>query len=108
LTSGGKHYLKGIGAQSYTSITYKLNSAYDRFEALVALDDTAGPQGSVRFVVKLDGKIAFESPEVVVGSPPLPIKAPIKGTKEIELIVEYAKRGDVQDYANWLNASLVR
>ena len=79
-----------------------------RFEAELGIDDSAGGQGSVQFRVLVDGKEKFASPIVRGGDPPLPISVDIADAQKLELVVDYADRGDVLDHADWLNARLVQ
>jgi hypothetical protein len=112
LTVGGKRYLKGIGLHSAARLTYKFDRDYQRFEAEVALDDAAKRRGSVAFSVYLDrdGKWAeaFKSGIVRGGEAPQPVSVDVRGAKGLTLTVDYADRGDELDYADWLDARLVR
>ncbi|MEO6809784.1 MAG: NPCBM/NEW2 domain-containing protein, partial [Isosphaeraceae bacterium] len=56
LRLGGQPYDRGLGTQSRTLLAYKLDGRDRRFQALVGLDDRAGPLGSVVFRVKVDGE----------------------------------------------------
>jgi hypothetical protein len=51
LVAGGKRYLKGIGMHSASRLTYPLDGKYKRFDASVAIDDSAERRGSVTFAV---------------------------------------------------------
>ena len=51
LVVGGKRYLKGIGMHSAARLTYRLDGKYQRFDAAVAIDDSADGRGSVTFGV---------------------------------------------------------
>ena len=62
----------------------------------------------MQFIVKVDGKQVYDSGEMTSAVDPKPIAVPLKGAKRLELIVDYAKRGDVQDYADWADARLIR
>lgn len=103
----GKPYAKGIGVRSKCELVFDA-AGFDRFEATIGVDDGAGDQASVQFIVKLDGKQVYDSGEMTSAAEPKPISVPLKGAKRIELIVDYAKRGDVQDYADWADARLIR
>ncbi|MBW3598296.1 MAG: NPCBM/NEW2 domain-containing protein [Planctomycetes bacterium] len=111
LRSGARTYLKGLGMHSTSRLAYRLEEKYERFEAELALDDAAGREGSVIYRIYTAGASGewtpvFESPLVRGGDPPLPILVEVSGARAMALIVEYADRGDVQDYANWLDARL--
>lgn len=103
----GQTYAKGIGVRSHSVLTYALAN-YERFEAVAGLDAQAGSEASVRFRVEVDGKKAFDSGEMTSGSGGKRVDVSVAGAKELKLIVEYASRGDVQDFADWCDARLVR
>lgn len=113
LRAGGRSYFKGLGMHSPARITYDLDGAYRRFEADVALDETAGPRGSVAFRVFVDDgesglQERFTSPIVRGGEAPRRISADVSGAKRISLLVDFTDRGDELDHANWLNARLIK
>jgi hypothetical protein len=78
------------------------------FSADLALDDSTGKQGSVRFRVLVDGQEKYASPIVRGGNAPLPVSVDVTGGKKLELIVDDADRADVLDHANWLDARLTK
>jgi hypothetical protein len=106
LRAGGRLYLQGIGMHSAARLSYELPPAAKRFQAEAAIDDAAA-DGSVRFRVFVDGQEKFTSPTVRSGMPPLPIDVDIAGGKRLDLVVDFADRADVQDYADWLDARLI-
>src|SRR5262249_10728648 len=64
LRLAGSVYHKGLGMHSTCRMTYDLGGAYQRFEALVGLDDLTGREGSAGIEVLVDGKpqkLAVES-----------------------------------------------
>lgn len=115
LRSGGCVYAKGLGMHTTSRLAYDLDADYRSFRAEIALDDRAGLGGSVVFRVFLadsDGRWnrepAYESPIVRGSSKPIPISVDVTGVPRMALIVDFAERGDALDYANWLNARLIR
>ena len=104
---------KGLGMHSTSRVAYDLEERYERFDADLAIDDSADRGGSVVFRVYLDDgengwRQAYESPIVRGGEPLVRLSVPVKGIARMALIVEDADRGDVLDRANWLHARLVR
>ncbi len=57
-------YARGLGMHSASRITYLADGQYARFDALLAVDDSAGRRGSVRFRVFVDGNPEYTSPTV--------------------------------------------
>lgn len=108
LRSGGQLYLKGVSMHSTARLTWDLDRPWRRFEAEIALDDSAGKRGSVVFRVFTDGKEAFASPVVRGGEPPQSVSVDVRGAKRLSLIVDFADRGDELDHADWFNARLIR
>jgi hypothetical protein len=119
LSVGGNVFLKGIAMHSAGRLTYRLDGKYRRFDAAVALDDSAGGRGSVSFAVYLlrDGKWqeAFNSGTVRGGAKPQdadrpwrPVSVDVSGAAAMTLTVDFADRGDELDHADWLDARLVK
>jgi hypothetical protein len=108
----GTRYLKGIGMHSAARMTYKLERQYKRFDAEVAIDDSAEKRGSVVFGVYVlrDAKWqpAFTSEVVRGGEVPKPISVDVTGADAMTLVVDFADRGDELDHADWLDARLVK
>jgi hypothetical protein len=109
LRSGGRLWLKGVGMHSASRLTFPLDGRHKRFAAEAAIDDLAGPRGSVVFRIFVDAEQKFASPIVRGGDAPLAIAIDLPPqAKSLSLIVDFAQRGDELDYANWLNARLER
>jgi hypothetical protein len=111
LSAGGNRNLHGLGMHSAARLTYRLDAKWGRFEADVAIDDSAGGRGSVTFGVHVlrDGKwqTAFTSGVVHGGEAARPVAVDISNAQSLTLTVDYADRGDELDHADWLGARLV-
>jgi hypothetical protein len=108
LKLAGQGYDRGLGTQSRTFLAYRLGPGDRRFQALVGLDDSAGPLGSVVFRVLVDGKERFLSPPLSVRDTPKPIDVELTGAKVLILVTEFGERGDIRDFADWVEARIVR
>jgi hypothetical protein len=112
LIVGGKRYLKGLGMHSASRLTYKLDGEYKRFNAAVAIDDSADGRGSVTFGVYTMGngqlQEAFKSDIVRGGEAPQQVSVDISGAEALTLTIDYADRGDEMDRADWLDAVLTK
>jgi hypothetical protein len=112
LEVGGRRYLKGIGMHSASRLTYRIEGKYQRFDAELALDDSAEKRGSVVFGVYVlrDGiwKDVYTSRIVRGGEEPLPVSVDTSGAEGLTFTVDFADRGDELDRAVWLDARLVK
>ena len=113
LRAGGKVFTKGIAMHSASRLAYTLDGKYKRFEAQLALDDSAVDRGSVKFRVYLDngtGKFrpAYQSKIIRGGERPDAISVDVSDARRMALIVDFADHGDTMDRANWLNACLIK
>jgi hypothetical protein len=112
LMVNGRRYWKGISMHSASRATYRLDGRYRRFDAMVAVDDSAGKKGSVTFgaYVEREGQwtAAFTSGILRGGDPPQPVSVDLDGAQGLTLTVDFADRGDELDHADWLDPRLVR
>lgn len=108
LRLAGRSFDRGLGTQSRTLLAYRLSPVDARFQALVGLDDGAGPLGSVIFRVLVDGKERFASPPMSVRDTPKSIDVDLAGAKVLILVTEFGERGEVRDLADWVEARIVR
>lgn len=108
LSVGGKKFARGIGTRTPARLDYRLDGMYEIFEAEVGVDDAARFQGSVVFVVQVDGVESYRSPTVRGGATdPLVVRVPVDERQVLSLIVEDAGDGQETDLAVWGNARVV-
>ena len=105
-------FRKGLGMPSASRVEYGV-AGYRKFEAEIAIDDAAELAGSVVFKVEIETtqnqwQTAYESAVVRGGDAPISIAVDLRNAPRLALIVEFADRGDVCDYADWLNARLIK
>jgi hypothetical protein len=108
LRLGGRTYDRGVGTYSRTLLVYKLEPGSKRFQALVGVDDRAGPLGNVVFKVRVDDKIRYESSPMVAGEAAKSVDVDLTGASFLILMTEFGERGDVQDHADWVEARIIR
>ncbi|OAI50789.1 hypothetical protein AYO44_17500 [Planctomycetaceae bacterium SCGC AG-212-F19] len=104
----GSTFGKGIGMHSESRISYALDGAYRRFEALVGLDDRGGANGSVRIKVLVDGKpreLGLDK-ELTGRDGPKEVRLDVAGARTLTLAVEYGRFD--QGQVNWADARLVK
>lgn len=105
---GGREYSAGIGVHARTELTFAINAEYDSFYAVIGVDDHARPRGSVVFKVLTDGAAAFDSGLLTGRDAPREVRVPLKGVRELTLVVEDGGDLDLSDEADWADARLVR
>jgi len=108
LRCGGRLWLKGLGLHSAARLSYALDRPWKSFRAELGIDDSTAGRGSVAYRVLVDGQEKAAGGPIRGGTPPAVIAVDLAGAKRLELIVDYAERGDVLDHADWLNARLVK
>lgn len=108
LRLAGQFHDRGLGAQSRTILAYRIEPGDRRFQALVGVDERAGPLASVAFRVLVDRRECFHGPALSEHDAPKPIDIDLTGGKYLILITEFGDRGDVRDLADWAEARLIR
>jgi hypothetical protein len=110
LAVGGGSYDKGLGVHSASRLSYELQGAFRRFEALVGLDDHNGRSGQVRIRILLDGKpraLDWDG-KLTHFQGPRRVSLKIQGAKILTLIVDFGPNADVQGRVDWVDARLIR
>ena len=104
----GQIYDRGIGTQSRTLLAYRIEPGDRRFQALVGVDERAGPLGNVLFRVLIDGEERFRSGPMTDRDSPKPIDLDLGNGKILILDTQFGDRGDVCDLADWVEARIIR
>ncbi|MEI7901133.1 MAG: NPCBM/NEW2 domain-containing protein, partial [bacterium] len=102
---GGNTYSKGIGVHAITDVTYKLDKVYNRFRAVVGVQDTAS-SGSVEFEVHGDGKKLASSGVLVCGVAK-ELDVDISGVTELKIRATDGGDGINSDHADWADARVL-
>ena len=108
LRLAGRAYDRGLGMLPRTLLAYRIEPGDRRFRALVGLDEGAGTRSSVIFRVLLDKREAFASPLMTRQDEPISIDLDLGEARLLILIVEFGALGDVEDSADWVDASIIR
>ncbi|MFP4056775.1 MAG: NPCBM/NEW2 domain-containing protein [Candidatus Brocadiia bacterium] len=106
----GEVFERGMGVHAVSELVYPLKPAYQRFVAVVGVDDEKNdtPSGSVTFEVQADGKTLFKSPVLTPFDERVSIDVPIPdGAKQIHLLVGDGGDGIGCDHADWANAGFI-
>lgn len=108
LRLGGVTYDRGLGTLPRTLLAYVLQPGVRRFQATVGLDDRAGDRASVVFRVLVDGRERFATPPLTKRDQPVAVDVDVTGARVLILATEFGESGDVEDFADWVEARLVR
>lgn len=104
----GKRYDRGLVLVPRTRLMFQLGGRYDRFEAMIGIDDRGGPQAHAIFRVLVDDKLVFESEPMTLGREPQPLRVPVTGGQQLALEVDFGKNYDLGDLCAFADARLLR
>jgi hypothetical protein len=104
----GQTFDRGLGTQSRTLLAYRLEPGDRRFQALVGVDERAGPSGSVVFRVLVDKEERYKSPPLSHRDAPQAIDLDLSDGKFLILDSDFGDRGNIRDLADWVEARIVR
>jgi len=107
LLLAGRAYSKGLGVHSYTALTYELDGTFERFRAVVGIDDGATPGGTAVFRVLADGQLVFESAPIGSQSP-TNVSIDLVGVRTLVLECDSGDDLDLSDHGDWADARLIR
>jgi hypothetical protein len=105
----GGTYDRGLGLHSESRIAFTPPSGSTRFEALVGLDELSGRSGHVRVKVLADDRPLLDPPAEISGTDPpkyLRLDLP-REARELTLVVEFGRGGDVQDHVDLADARFI-
>ncbi|MGH7994537.1 MAG: NPCBM/NEW2 domain-containing protein, partial [Limisphaerales bacterium] len=87
LSIHGKKFAQGVGTHATSKFRVKLDGGAKRFTAEVGVDDSAGGQGSVEFIVLGDGKVLWRSGVLKGGEAAKPVDVDLVGIQTLILRV---------------------
>ncbi|MEI9960443.1 MAG: NPCBM/NEW2 domain-containing protein [Limisphaerales bacterium] len=97
----GVKFANGVGAHAASNFRVNVNGQAKRFAAQVGVDDSAGNQGSVEFIVTGDGKILWRSGVLKGGDAAKSVNVSLIGIKTLGLRVTDGGDGESNDHADW-------
>jgi hypothetical protein len=109
LVIAGRRFARGLGTHAASEVAYDLEGPYTAFEAWVGVDDEMlrYPQASVVFRVLGDGRTLFSSGIMRPKMPAVRVQVPLRGVRQLRLVVTDAGDGIDADHADWADAYLV-
>jgi alpha-galactosidase len=87
LSIDGKKFTRGVGTHAESHLRVDLGGKATRFFAHVGVDDSAGTQSSIEFVVSGDGKVLWRSGLLTGGKASVPVDLKIRGVRVLVLRV---------------------
>lgn len=102
----GQTFTNGVGTHATSKLRLALDGNAQRFTAEVGVDDGAGKEGSVEFVVSGNGKVLWRSGVLHTGDPARPVNVSLVGIKTLVLQVTDGEDGESNDHADWANATM--
>lgn len=107
ISIGGKPFAHGVGTHAASIMRVAVGGNATRFTADVGVDDSAGKQGSVEFIVAGDGKILWRSGVMTGGQAALSVDVDLAGVRVLVLQVTDGGDGASNDHADWADANIV-
>jgi alpha-galactosidase len=107
ISVGGKKFPHGVGTHAASNFRVNLDGKATRFTAQVGVDDSAGGQGSVEFIVLGDGKVLWQSGVLTGGQAAIPVDVDLVGVKILNLRVTEGGDGASNDHADWADARII-
>ena len=106
LSVGGRRYAKGIGTHSDSELIFELPDNASKFIFFAGLDDTS-KKSDVKFIVKADGVIVWQS-DVVYAQDWFLEKGTLEvsNVNKLSLVVDKVT-DDKWDHANWINPIII-
>lgn len=104
---GGKTYERGLGVHSDSKISFALDGQFTAFHVVPGPDDAH--KGLLEMKILVDGKEQYASGSVSsAGFEAKSVTIPVKGAKELTLVVTDGGNGPGGDHASWADAYLVK
>jgi alpha-galactosidase len=106
LTLNHKGYQHGLGTHAESELVIDLHRSASSFTADVGVDDESGARGSVRFLIRVDGKKRLYTKVMRGGQAPQHVEVDLRGADRLELNVEDAGDGIDYDHADWADGAI--
>ncbi|HSY10405.1 MAG TPA: NPCBM/NEW2 domain-containing protein, partial [Candidatus Dormibacteraeota bacterium] len=106
ISINGEKFIHGVGTHATSKFRVDIDGNAKRFTAQVGVDDSAGNQGSVEFILSGDGKILWRSGVIKGGDAAKPVDVNLTGIKILVLRVTDGGDGESNDHADWADAKI--
>ncbi|MFH0844988.1 MAG: NPCBM/NEW2 domain-containing protein [Pseudomonadota bacterium] len=85
---------------------FNIDKKYNLFKASLGILDPSEGKGSVRFVIKGDGRSLYTSPTIYSYRDPLDIEEDVRRISQLSLVVDRVDNNNY-DHSMWINPVLV-
>lgn len=103
----GKTYRKGLAVHSRSRLAYRLPGEFNRFLAVVGIDDGVREGGNARLEIKGDGKSLWQG--TVPGTEPAQnVDIAIAGVRRLEIIADFGDDLDIADHVDLCDAKVTK
>ncbi len=100
----GRAHRRGLVLVPRARLSYKLDHAYEVFEATIAQEDRAGDRADAVLRVLGDGEVLFDSGSLTRMTAPRAIRVPIKGVANLALEADFGAGFDLGDLCAFASA----
>lgn len=108
LQLGGVAHARGLCLVPRARLTYDLGGRFDVFEAVVGIDDRAGPDAHALVRVLVDGVVAWDGGARTRGQQPEALRLELKKAKSLALEADFGRNYDLGDFCVFADARLVQ
>jgi len=102
---GGRTFAHGVGTHADSTLNLGLTGAR-AFDAVVGVDDDTEGNGTVEFLVLVDGVVKWRSGKMQGGDTPKTVHVDLSGAKTLSLRATDAGDGSSYDHADWAQAQV--
>lgn len=107
LSIGGEIFKNGFGTHAVSQTTLRFRKDFSFFSGACGVDDSGGrgikKKGSVECQIKAGGVVLFSSDILRGGDRAVRFRVPVKGIKELTLIVTNGGDSNRHDHTNWVD-----
>lgn len=108
LLLGGVAHARGLCLVPRARLTYDLGGRFDVFEAVVGIDDRAGPDAHALLRVLVDGVVVWDGGARVRGQKPEALRLELKKAQSLALEADFGRNYDLGDFCVFADARLVQ
>ena len=101
-----KHYKHGIGVESTSVIPFYIKGQATSFSCIIGADDKANKLIPLTFFILGDGKILYQSPEMIQGDPSIFVEVDLKGIQRLGLLVTGRGSGYPKNLGDWADPKI--